>query len=158
VAQAPGREHAARRVQGLLSPEAAELSMDLAAAYPPEAGIRSWRRTMRLDRGGAGGGRILVEDAWELNHDAERTVFHLVAAREPGPVAAGRLVIPADPRGLAIDYPYGDFDVQVEERPVADSRLAATWGRCVYRVAIAARRPAARGGLRLEIGAADGPA
>jgi hypothetical protein len=37
-AQAPGREYAARRVQGLLSPGAAELSMDLAGAYPAEAG------------------------------------------------------------------------------------------------------------------------
>jgi hypothetical protein len=43
-ARAPGRQYAARRVQGLLSADAAELSLDLAGAYPPEAGIRSWRR------------------------------------------------------------------------------------------------------------------
>jgi hypothetical protein len=155
VAQAPGREHAARRVQGLLAPDAAELSMDLAGAYPPEAGIRSWRRTVRMDRGGKRGGTIVVDDAWDLTHDPERTVVHLIAAREPRPVAAGRLVIPSDPRDLAIDYPDGDFDVLIEERPVADSQLAAAWGRCVYRITIAARHPAAQGSLRLEIGAAD---
>ena len=86
VQQAAGREHAARRVQGLLGPGAAELTMDLAGAYPAEAGIRSWRRTIRLDRGGTGDGTILVEDAWEINHSPERIVVHLITAREPCPV------------------------------------------------------------------------
>jgi hypothetical protein len=48
--QAPGREHAARRVQGLLCPGAAELSMDLAGAYPPEAGIRVPGADQQLQR------------------------------------------------------------------------------------------------------------
>jgi hypothetical protein len=68
IAQAPGHEYAARQVQGLLSPGAAELSLDLAGAYPAKAGIRSWHRTMRLDRGGAGDGRILIVDAWDTDH------------------------------------------------------------------------------------------
>ncbi len=42
-----------------MSTGAAELSVDLAGAYPAEAGIRSWHRTIRLDRGGTGGGKIV---------------------------------------------------------------------------------------------------
>jgi hypothetical protein len=163
VPQAPGRGYAARRVQGLLSPDAAELSLDLAGAYPPEAGIRSWRRTIRLDRASAGddragGGKILLDDTWDLDHSPERTVVYLIAAREPLLVAPGRLVILADDDDLAIDYPQADFDAGLEERPVDDPRLAATWGPRVYRITLAARRPGRRGTLHLEIAAAGSPA
>jgi hypothetical protein len=159
VPQAPGRQYAARRVQGLLSAGAAELSLDLAGAYPSEAGIRSWRRRIRLDRaragsGSAGGGRILIEDAWDIDHGPKRTVVYLITAREPRLVAEGRLVIPADENNLAIDYPQADFDAGIEERPVDDPRLAATWGPDVYRITLAARHPGSHGTLHLEIGAA----
>ena len=153
VPQAPGHQYAARRVQGLLSADAAELSLDLAGAYPPEAGIRSWRRRIRLDRTGAGGGRILIEDGWDIDHYPERTVVYLIAAGEPRPVAEGRLIIAADDDHLAIDYPQADFDAGIEKRPVDDPRLAATWGPSVYRITLAARHPGRQGTLHLEIGA-----
>jgi hypothetical protein len=153
VAQAPGRQHAARRVQGLLAADSAELSMDLAGAYPAAAGIRSWRRTLRLSREPAGDAKILIDDAWDLDHSPERTVLYLIAAGEPRPVAAGRLVIaPAGPgRDLAIDYPHTEFDARIEERRIDDRQLTATWGRCIYRIALAARRPATQGAAHLEI-------
>jgi hypothetical protein len=73
-------------------------------------------------------------------------------------VAPGRLVILADDDDLAIDYPQADFDAGLEERPVDDPRLAATWGPRVYRITLAARRPGRGGTLHLEIAAAGSPA
>jgi len=157
-------------VLATLTGDGAELTMDLAGAYPAAAGIRWWQRTVRLERrGGPGGrGRVLVEDAWDLNHDPERVVVHLIASRPPrtggntaptppaGPAGPGRLLIPADDGDLAIGYPDAAFGVTTEERPVADRQLAATWGPTVYRITLAARRPARRGGSRLEISAAPG--
>jgi Heparinase II/III-like protein len=156
VAQTPGREYAARRVQGLLAADSAELSMDLAGAYQPEAGIRSWRRTIRLSRDGTGDGKIIIDDAWDLDHSPERIVVYLIAAGEPRPVAPGRLVIAAagGSRNLAVDYPHPDFDARTEERRIDDRQLTATWGPAVYRITLAARQPAARGAAHLEISAA----
>jgi Heparinase II/III-like protein len=186
VAQAPGREYAARRVQGLLGADSAELSLDLAGAYPPEAGIRSWRRALRLCRDGAGGGggadhgdaagggdgagdgardgardgagdgKIIIDDAWDLDHSPERIVVYLVAAGEPRPVAPGRLVIAAADGGrdLAVDYPYPDFEARIEERRIEDRQLVAIWGRSIYRITLAARQPAMQGAVHLEISAA----
>jgi hypothetical protein len=151
IQQAAGPEHAARRVQGLLGPGAAELSMDLAGAYPAEAGIRSWRRTIRLDRGGTGDGTIVLEDAWEINQSPERIVVHLIAAREPCPVAPGRLAIAGDDSSLIIAYPHADFDAGLEERPLDDPRLAATWGPRIFRIVLAAKHPARQGAAHLEI-------
>jgi hypothetical protein len=156
VAQAPGREHAARRVQGLLAAGSAELSMELAGAYPADAGIRSWRRTVRLSRDGTGDGKIGIDDAWDLDHSAERTVLHLIAACEPRLVAPGRLVLDGAGQGraLAVGYPHADFDASIEERRLDDPRLTAAWGPVIYRIALAACRPAAQGAAHLEIGPA----
>ncbi len=63
--------------------------MSRTSSGPAEAGIRSWRQIMRLDRDGTGDGRILTADAWDRDHRPERAVVHLIAAREPRPVAAG---------------------------------------------------------------------
>jgi hypothetical protein len=117
---------------------------------------------IRLDRaragsGSAGGGRILSEDAWDIDHGPERTVVYLITAREPRLVAEGRLVIPADENNLAIDYPQADFDAGIEERPVDDPRLAATWGPDVHRITLAARHPGSHGTLHLKISAAGDP-
>jgi hypothetical protein len=153
IAQAPGRTYAARRVQGLLAADSAELSMDLAGAYPPQAGIRSWRRTIRLSRDGTADGKIVMHDAWDLDHSPERIVVYLVAAREPRPVAPGRLVIAAASGSgdLAVDYPHAGFGARIEERPLDDPQLTGVWGARIYRVALAARQPAAQGALYLEI-------
>ena len=47
----PAASHAARAVTAELTAEASALTMDLAPAYPAGAGLRFWRRTLRLDRG-----------------------------------------------------------------------------------------------------------
>jgi Heparinase II/III-like protein len=158
IGQAAGSQYAARRVQGLLADSSAELSMDLAGAYPPEAGIVSWRRTIRLVRGGTGADAVLLDDAWQLDHSAERAVVYLIAARSPRPVAAGRLLVPAgDDTGghaaLAIDYPPVDFAASIEERTLDDSRLIAAWGPAIYRITLAPGHPSPQGAMHLEISA-----
>ena len=166
--QAAGPRYAGRLVWGVLSPDGAELSMDIAGAYPPEAGIISWQRTIRLDRQAGAGGKILIGDAWTIDHVPARTVLHLITACRPDPtVVAGRLLIPARAvgsgnaghqggAGLAVDYPHAGFDASIEERPVGDPRLSATWGHSIYRITLTARRPASEGSCHIEIGPAMG--
>jgi Heparinase II/III-like protein len=156
VPQQAGRERAAGRVRATLTDGAAELTMDLASAYPPAARIGWWLRTMRLERAGAGGrgsSRVLIDDSWDINHDPERIVLHLISPRPPRPGSLGRILLAADDGDLAIGYPDADFAASIEERPLADRQLAAIWGPVVYRIALTARRPARRGSARLEIAA-----
>lgn len=144
AAQRPGREHAARDVAAMLTDEIAELTMDLAAAYPARAGIASWRRTLRLDRVARA---VTVRDAWEITHCPERVVQHLIAARAPV-ARPGSVVIPGQ---LLIRYSAEDFDADVTERLVDDDRLRAVWGPSVYRIALIATRPAARGACEITV-------
>ena len=67
-------------------------------------------------------------------------MVHLIAAREPCPVAPGRLAIAGDDSSLIIAYPHADFDAGLEERPLDDPRLAATWGPRIFRIVLAASK------------------
>jgi Heparinase II/III-like protein len=147
VAQQPGRSFAASDVRAALSDDAAELTMELASAYAPDAGLATWRRALRLDRKR---GAVTVDDTWELTRDPGRVVLHLVTAAEPRQ-ADGHLLVPGEDRDLDIAYPRGALTASVERRAISDQRLAATWGEAVWRVTLAARSPGRRGSAHLEL-------
>ena len=63
VMQAAGRQYEAREVGFHADDASAEFSADLAAAYPKEAGVEKWRRSVRLDRAA---NAVLVTDRFAL--------------------------------------------------------------------------------------------
>jgi hypothetical protein len=156
VAQQAGRSFAAADVRATVfdsavSGEVAELSMELASAYPPDAGIATWRRTFRLDRDR---GVVTIDDAWELTRDPGQVVLHLVTGTEPRETADGHLLVPGEGRDLEIAYPRETLATSVEQRLINDRGLAKTWGRAVWRITLTARSPGRRGSARLEVSAA----
>ena len=75
VMQRDGTAFAARDVEVDLA-RAATMSMDIAGAYPPEAGLRSYRRTVTLTKGQG----VEIEDVHDGDRAAELT---LMFAEEP---------------------------------------------------------------------------
>jgi len=149
--QAAGRAHRATDVSASLSAAAAELALDLAAAYPAAAGVRSWRRTLRLDRAGRAGPLIAIHDDWELTQYSERSVAYLITAEEPQ-VSGGTITLSS---GLVVelvvetDATPDSRDaggVSVERRDLDDAQLRSIWGDHLYRISVAL--PGRRGSLR----------
>jgi hypothetical protein len=140
VEQRAGRSFAARHVTS----DGASLTMDIAGAYPPEAGIESWIRTVRLSDG-----LVTVDDAWSLRRAPGRVESRLVTSRPPVLDGPGRLTI----GGLAVEWSPGEATAEVAERRVTDPRLRESWGETVYRVTLSARCPASAGGIRLRCAA-----
>ena len=141
--QAAGRAHRATDISATATAAAAELSLDLAAAYPAAAGVRSWRRTLRLDRTAP---LVAIHDSWELSESSERTACYLITPEEPQ-VADGRILLPF---GLVIDVDATvdgarAGDIAVERRDLDDPQLRATWGEHLYRIILAL--PGRRGSL-----------
>jgi hypothetical protein len=133
--QAAGRGYRATDVSADLSATAAELALNLAAAYPAAAGVRFWHRTLRLDRTAVA---VSVHDRWELDQASQRSVSYLITPEEPQ-VAGTTILLPA---GLAIDIdatvcdPAPDL-VSVERRDLDDPQLRAVWGGHLYRITLA---------------------
>jgi hypothetical protein len=135
VEQGAGRKFEARKVASERTAAEARMSLSLAAAYPAEAGIREWDRTVQLDRAS---GVVTIRDAWRLDR-ADSIEQNLMLAIKP--VVSGRTVTVGAAR---IELPAG-FQAQVDEIKTGDARLRPVWGEAVYRLRARAERPAAAG-------------
>lgn len=80
IEQAVGSQHRALSVDGGLDGDGGWITMDLAACYPPEAKVKRWERTIRLDRHA---GEIHVSDAWDLEEGGTDVRLHFLLRREP---------------------------------------------------------------------------
>ena len=124
--QAAGREHAATGV----SADCHGLRLDIAAAYPKEAGVCRLCRTFAID----GNGMTLTDDI-ELDRAQPVTWVFMLRDRpelSPGSASFGGLLLSHDSTLLQ----------RVEEIPVTDSRMAGNFPGSVWRLALEA--PAGR--------------
>ncbi len=144
--QQAGRAAAARAVRAVTDERQAHLTLDIAGAYPPEAGARRWTRTLRLERGAAP--RIVLEDDYDLEV-ARSLALHLMASGPVESAGPGLLRCAGRDRPLEVRYDPDLFTVRVETIPVEDARLRPIWGERVYRAILDARDPQPRGAWTL---------
>lgn len=120
VEQAPGRVHAACRVYA----NRLGARLDIARAYPPEAGVQSLVRALRVSREG-----IALHDVVRL--DAPRSVTWVFMLRNApcvgeGEARFGPLTLCFDPALCA----------HAEEIPVTDARLARNFPGSLWRLTL----------------------
>lgn len=141
--QRAGLQFAARDVTCRVGDDTAELTMDIAAAYPAAASVITWRRTVRLERGARP--QVTLSDAYTLRGPASSLALHLMA-RGPVDIATpGLLRCSGATRSLLIHYAPEQFAATGERIAIDDDRLAPVWGEAVYRVRLEARAPGAEG-------------
>ncbi|MGO8789851.1 MAG: heparinase II/III family protein [Terriglobia bacterium] len=139
VMQSPGRQFASTDVGYHADNRAAELRLNLAKAYPTEAHLASWNRTLRLDRVR---NAIEIVDDYRLTQAAKVITLTLMTpcaaqVSSPGEI---RLPLPAgDPVRIAYDARV--FHAAVEEIPLNDEVLRHCWGERLYRVLLRADAP-----------------
>jgi hypothetical protein len=129
VMQSAGRQFAAKAV----AYQPGELQMDLAAAYPKEANLKSWQRSIRLDREN---NRIEISDGYALTESAKEITLTLMTpcrvTQESGTLSLENKVrIAYDPA----------LTPMVEEIKLEDERLRSVWGEHVYRILLRASNP-----------------
>ena len=124
VMQADGAGFAARNFQVDFGSDCAEISLDLAAAYPPEAGVQRYTRTVRLVRGQ----HVEIFDQHKGGSDA---VLSLMTVEKPL-IDGGTLVIG---ELASVDIEGGDIPA-IEAIPIGDPRLRQSWPETIYRTLI----------------------
>lgn len=156
--QPAGAEYRARAVAHRRTADTDELTCDLAPAYPPQAGLRSWLRTMRLVRGGADGERVEIADTWRCYAPPRALALHLLAGGELDVTEDGRATVtPVTGRGLTLDWDAAAFAAAAEPVALTDPAFTGVWGPAVHRLVLTARRPAAVGRHTLVVRPAAGP-
>jgi hypothetical protein len=143
VMQSAGRAFAASEVEYRSTADAAEFSLNIAKAYPEQAGVASWRRTLRLERAA---NRIVVEERYALRKSVPQIVLTLMtpyrAVVAPGEVALG---------AVRVLFERAALTAAVEEIAISDARLREAWGDRLFRVQLTAAAPALEGAFTLRI-------
>ena len=145
VMQSAGRQFAASDVAYHADDNAAEFRLNLAKAYPKEANLERWQRTLRLDRVK---NEIEVSDEYKVSRAAKEITLTLMAAGKATQESAGVLALP---NGVKVLYDAKTFTPAVEEIKLEDARLRSSWGERIYRVLLRAANPPAEGQWRMRI-------
>jgi Heparinase II/III-like protein len=152
VMQAAGRQYEARDVSFHAGDVAAEFSADLAAAYPKEAAVEKWRRSVRLDRAA---NAILVTDRFALRGASGKIEMSLMTPCTVRPDGARALILSGGMLGkanvrIAVEAP-ATPDFRTEEIVINDARLRGSWGNRLYRTVIGWPSLPSTGELKFEI-------
>lgn len=145
--QSAGRAFGAKHVSSRITPEQASLTMDIAAAYPREAGVKTWRRTVRLDRVQ---NRVEIVDAFELGAAAKSLQQAFVTVADVDVSVAGQVRLAgAKKAGLTLHYDPALWTVSTDQ-PSHEGPdyggFARKWdGHRVTRVLLTHRQPGAKG-------------
>ncbi|MCI0493630.1 heparinase II/III-family protein, partial [candidate division KSB1 bacterium] len=141
VMQRDGREHAASDVSYSANEDFAELKLDVAAAYPAEAGINQWLRTVRLNRGKD----IQVIDDFDLKKQTQKIQMTLMTACEVELIERGRISLKnssgSELTQLRIEFDSEKLKADFEKIKIEDENLKAVWGDQVTRILLTSKAP-----------------
>lgn len=146
VQQCPGAGFCAHDVVYRSKEHLAELSLDLRAAYPPEAGIERWKRTLRLHRGD-GAASVEIEEDFSLTAPTDDIALHFLVALEPLSIEGGQIHLPQ----LSIGFDAELLTATCERLALTDARLRQVWGDALCRLVLRARRRMSSGVLLFEV-------
>ncbi|MBE0534351.1 MAG: heparinase II/III family protein [Phycisphaerae bacterium] len=141
VMQGAGRQFAARDVKYESSDAFAQLRMDLAAAYPDNAQIRRWVRTVRLERGR----HVEITDDFALSDTRGPVEENFITPATVKKDGRGVLLL-MHPGGGTVRLRF-DEDIlrsEIENVTLDDASLRTDWGEHLTRIRLVADHPKAR--------------
>ncbi len=120
------------------------LSLNIAGAYPAEAGVKRWVRTVGIAKNGS----VTVNEDYELAKSEGGTKLMLITIAKPELAAKGVVKI----GNRRIEYNANQLDVAVE--PISDKLdplLQGIWGKTMYRIVMTVKGNATKGKIRYRI-------
>lgn len=141
IMQKNGRSYAARNVQYEADDTSASFSLDLAEAYPKEAQVKKWQRTIHFDRKKS----AEIRDEYELNSLTGSMTQTLMTAFSAKTVEPGRIKLSSrsasKPAEVFVSFDNNQFEVNIEEIPITDPRLQQAWDAPLTRMLFTAKIP-----------------
>lgn len=145
VMQKNGRKFAAKDVIYQQTDQSAQFSLDIAGTYPEDAGVKSWQRTVRLNRGKG----IAVEDDYVLNKVSGEMTLTLMTPCEVSVVSPGKLTLKGDGEkfgSASLLYDAKKFEAVTEAVVLEDRRLSRSWQtEALTRILLKVKSPAKKG-------------
>ena len=152
VMQKDGREYHAADVSYKAGKKKVVFSLDISKAYPGEANVKSWKRTITLERGKC----VTIRDKYVLEAARENLQLTLMSWRKPGLEVDGKIRLEnpeeaKDSKTVYIRYDKRKFSVDFETIPIEDSRLQSSWGNRLFRILLTAKEKSLRDEFSIRI-------
>ena len=126
VMQKQGRLFAANDLVYKEDGSLSELSLDIAGAYPEEAKLESWRRTIRLNRGR----NVEIVDSYRTSGSSSNVSITLMTASDVTIAEPGKLTLTGEEGKFAsatITYDPEKLEARSETISLDDRRLTRSW-------------------------------
>jgi hypothetical protein len=138
--QRSGRAFGARDVVHAADDDNAELAMEIAGAYPADAGLKSWHRTVRLERAGT----VRVTERYALSKPVDRMSLTLLTPCAVRQTRPGELSLdfPSAADGILIRFAAEKLRATLERVVLKDKGLQRIWGPELTRILLIADTPA----------------
>ena len=143
VMQHNGSEFKATEITYKADDKNVVFSLDLAKAYPVEAGVQSWKRTITINRGES----VVVRDKYNLDKITGDVFLSLMSWAQPMLMENGtiKLALAEKTEGAAgavfIFYDPNKFTETIEPIKIDDNRLRRAWGQNIYRIVLTIKQP-----------------
>ena len=127
----------------------ASVAMNLGTAYPDEAGIVRWNRTLTLDRSAD---RIRLNEDFQLQKQVP-VQLSFMTPRIPTQGAKGKIVFTAaekPARDVTLSYDAELITPTIEKIDLTDDWLVERWGKTIYRVLLTSVAPTDNGKWGIE--------
>jgi hypothetical protein len=145
VEQRDGRDFAASGWSTAIADDVVSSTVDLAGAYPSEAGVERWERTVTLRRGDG----VDVTERWRFKARTGGAELRLLTVHQPEVIDARSVRL-----GPAVVRLLGDHDASITtvSRSIADEGLMpGVWGSTLHRVDITLASLPREGEVHLEV-------
>ncbi|WP_221394631.1 hypothetical protein [Dyadobacter sp. NIV53] len=114
-------------------------NLDISKAYPLEAKVKKWNRTVVLERDKG----IDVEEVYELEIVKGKTYLSFLTPCnvdiEKGGIIKLTTKDSAAKTGIILNYNPGQLEVTLEEKVLTDKRMQAYWGKKVTRILLSVK-------------------
>lgn len=131
LVQRDGTDFKAKDVTFEANQNQVAFSLDIAKAYPDEAGVASWKRKFIFKRSEF----IKLIDVYKLERLDAPVRLHLISLNEPELVSPGKYQLYSKQHtSLEILFSSDVFETKIEKIDVTDSQLQSVWGSHLYRI------------------------
>jgi hypothetical protein len=144
-------QYRASDVQYFADDARASVTMNLGTAYPDEAGIIHWIRTLTLDRAAD---RIRLNEDFQLQKKVP-VQLSFMTPRVPTQGPRGKVVFAATEkpaRDVILSYDASLIVSVIEKIDLTDDWLVERWGKTIYRVLLTSVSPKDNGKWVIELG------
>lgn len=114
-------------------------SLDIAKAYPQEAHVQKWIRTYQVQKG-----QLIITDDFSVSNPQKSNRIHFLTR---GAISKneGRILIDISGKKMELKFDQKQFDAFLDTVALNDRRLSSVWGKELYRIALIAKQPIAKG-------------